>query len=58
VPVRALRRYAGVRLVALALLAAGHLVGLTQPLAPLLLAALPLAAARRVARAAKVVAAS
>jgi hypothetical protein len=40
-----------VRLIALALIVAGHLVGLTQPLSPLLLAALPLLAIRLAARA-------
>jgi hypothetical protein len=45
-----LRTYALIRLLALALVLAGHLVGLTQPLSPLLLAALPLAVIALVAR--------
>jgi hypothetical protein len=40
------RRYLTARLVVLALLVLGHLVGLTQPLSPLLLVALPFAVAR------------
>jgi Domain of unknown function (DUF4105) len=40
-----LRRYAQARLGALALVALGHFAGLTQPLSPLALAALPLATA-------------
>jgi hypothetical protein len=39
-----LKRYAIVRLAAVAAIAAAHLVGLTQPLSPLALVALPLAA--------------